>query len=238
MIPALALGGCKSALEIPVVETGWDIYTGGQYRYGPSIIVNKDGSVDAWFAAPGGYHDDGNLKFDADAVMKPVVLGKGMTAAQRFAETKPFYSVRVICPNQQAKNASLTFSLYRWDTDYKTTLRHRPVATQRYENYKDNQSLELVNKDKFPYGEYLWTLSDGNNDQCMVWQLDKNMEGGKRSPVASGHACRRTFRTEPYSGIRLPISIRPTEAKRGLRSRWCCFRPNLLPIIFRYATRP
>lgn len=82
MIPALALGGCKSALEIPVVETGWDIYTGGQYRYGPSIIVNKDGSVDAWFAAPGGYHDDGNLKFDADAVMKPVVLGKGMTAAQ------------------------------------------------------------------------------------------------------------------------------------------------------------
>ena len=156
MIPALALGGCKSVLEIPVVETGWDIYTGGQYRYGPSIIVNKDGSVDAWFAAPGGYHDDGNLKFDADAVMKPVVLGKGMTAAQRFAETKPFYSVRVICPNQQAKNASLTFSLYRWDTDYKTTLRHRPVATQRYENYKDNQSLELVNKDKFPYGEYLW----------------------------------------------------------------------------------
>ncbi len=177
MIPALALGGCKSVLEIPVVETGWDIYTGGQYRYGPSIIVNKDGSVDAWFAAPGGYHDDGNLKFDADAVMKPVVLGKGMTAAQRFAETKPFYSVRVICPNQQAKNASLTFSLYRWDTDYKTTLRHRPVATQRYENYKDNQSLELGNKDKFPYGEYLWTLSDGNNDQCMVWQSDKNMEG-------------------------------------------------------------
>ena len=46
MIPALALGGCKSVLEIPVVETGWDIYTGGQYRYGPSIIVNKDGSVD------------------------------------------------------------------------------------------------------------------------------------------------------------------------------------------------
>ena len=33
MIPALALGGCKSVLEIPVVETGWDIYTGGQYRY-------------------------------------------------------------------------------------------------------------------------------------------------------------------------------------------------------------
>ena len=32
MIPALALGGCKSALEIPVVETGWDIYTGVPLR--------------------------------------------------------------------------------------------------------------------------------------------------------------------------------------------------------------
>lgn len=119
------------------------------------------------------------------------------------------------------------------------------MATQRYENYKDNQSLELVNKDKFPYGEYLWTLSDGNNDQCMVWQSDKNMEGVTN--YLNGEEVAGSFRArvsqdfsgrEPNSGIRLPISIRPTEAKRGLRSRWCCFRPNLLPIIFRYATRP
>ncbi|MDR1892147.1 MAG: hypothetical protein LBQ48_03955 [Oscillospiraceae bacterium] len=40
---------------------GWDIFTAeqtgsGSYRYGPSVIINADKSVDAWFASPG----DGN----------------------------------------------------------------------------------------------------------------------------------------------------------------------------------
>ena len=64
VLSVLLLSGCgKTALDIPVVEPGWDIYTGGVYRYGPSIVVNKDGSIDAWFAAPGGYHDAKNLKY-------------------------------------------------------------------------------------------------------------------------------------------------------------------------------
>ena len=37
---------------------GWDVFAlwgGGRpdYRYGPSIIINEDGSADAWFASPG-----------------------------------------------------------------------------------------------------------------------------------------------------------------------------------------
>ena len=41
---AFLLSGCGgTSLEIPVVEPGWDIYTGGVYRYGPSIIVENDG---------------------------------------------------------------------------------------------------------------------------------------------------------------------------------------------------
>ncbi|MGN6439154.1 MAG: discoidin domain-containing protein [Agriterribacter sp.] len=36
---------------VPGVENGWDIFTGSGYRYGPSIIRNSDGSIDAWFAA-------------------------------------------------------------------------------------------------------------------------------------------------------------------------------------------
>ena len=34
-------------------DAGWDIYKAGTYRYGPSIIINDDGSIDAWFAASG-----------------------------------------------------------------------------------------------------------------------------------------------------------------------------------------
>lgn len=32
-------------------ETGWNIYTPGGYRYGPSIMQHPDGSLDAWFAS-------------------------------------------------------------------------------------------------------------------------------------------------------------------------------------------
>ena len=175
---AFLLSGCGgTSLEIPVVEPGWDIYTGGVYRYGPSIIVEKDGSIDAWFAAPGGYHDAKNLKYDDNTPVRAIELNKGAVAAQRFSEAQPFYALRVVCPNNGGKEASLTLSLYRWDTDYKSTLRHNPVATQRFDKYTDNQSLELVNPDKFPYGEYLWTLSEGTNNDCMVWLAEGNVEG-------------------------------------------------------------
>ncbi|MEC5145145.1 hypothetical protein [Chitinophaga sp. 212800010-3] len=33
------------------IETGWDIYAPGGYRYGPSIMTHADGSIDAWFAS-------------------------------------------------------------------------------------------------------------------------------------------------------------------------------------------
>ena len=39
----------------PVAREGWDIYTGPNYRYGPSIIINDDNSIDIWLATPGDY---------------------------------------------------------------------------------------------------------------------------------------------------------------------------------------
>ncbi|MBP1588032.1 MAG: hypothetical protein ILO53_06500 [Clostridia bacterium] len=33
---------------------GWDIYPGGGYRYGPSLIINDDGSIDCWLASNSG----------------------------------------------------------------------------------------------------------------------------------------------------------------------------------------
>ena len=34
-------------------SSGWQIYPGGGYRYGPSIIINSDNSIDMWLSAPG-----------------------------------------------------------------------------------------------------------------------------------------------------------------------------------------
>ncbi len=42
-------------LDVTVLDEGKDIFAPYKwgYRYGPSIMVNADGSIDAWFAAPG-----------------------------------------------------------------------------------------------------------------------------------------------------------------------------------------
>lgn len=47
-------------LSVQVLDDGYDIYAPDQrdsfgYRYGPSMILNADGSIDAWFATPGGF---------------------------------------------------------------------------------------------------------------------------------------------------------------------------------------
>ncbi|WP_300285567.1 hypothetical protein [uncultured Alistipes sp.] len=178
LLPLALLFGCgPSSLTVPQVEEGWDVYTGGVYRYGPSIMLGDDGSIDAWFAAPGGYFDGRNLKYDDTAAPHAVSLGRTHSAAQRFAESEPFYAVRVVCPNRGARNASLTLSLYAWQDDYATTVARKPVAVRRFENYKDNQSLEVTCPDRFPSGDYLWVLDGGSNDNSMVWRAEAPVSG-------------------------------------------------------------
>ncbi|MBQ3894187.1 MAG: hypothetical protein II739_02570, partial [Clostridia bacterium] len=48
---------------------GWVIYPGGGYRYGPSMIINEDGTIDAWLAsnsAVGGEVDWGKYRRSYD----------------------------------------------------------------------------------------------------------------------------------------------------------------------------
>lgn len=52
-------------IRLSLNDSGWDVFTPStarlpDYRYGPSMILNDDGSIDAWFAAPG----DGYNEFD------------------------------------------------------------------------------------------------------------------------------------------------------------------------------
>jgi len=48
-------------------QPGWVIFDakqGGAYHYGPSLIINPDGSIDAWFASPGGPGPGGQNQWD------------------------------------------------------------------------------------------------------------------------------------------------------------------------------
>ena len=55
----------KPHIRLTVDDPGWDVFvpaTGDHpdYRYGPALIRNDDGSIDAWFSAPG----DGSREYD------------------------------------------------------------------------------------------------------------------------------------------------------------------------------
>ena len=51
MVCARATGSLPDAVQSNNQPGGWQIYPGQGYRYGPTIIVNRDGSLDMWFAA-------------------------------------------------------------------------------------------------------------------------------------------------------------------------------------------
>ena len=71
LILAVGLVLARAAAPEPAViraAEGWVIFDptkdGYAYRYGPSLIINPDGSMDAWFASPGGKGEDGKDQWD------------------------------------------------------------------------------------------------------------------------------------------------------------------------------
>lgn len=162
--------------NIFTVQTGWDIYTGGVYRYGPSIIENSGGTVDAWFAAPGETFGDKILCYNESGTQTAISLTTGNTAAQKFTSTDPFYAIAVACPNWGSAGSSLTLSLYRWKSNYASTVASSPLYTTVYNNYQDNQNLQAAGENKFPAGTYLWALTDPSGT-AGVWKRGGNIEG-------------------------------------------------------------
>lgn len=163
--------------EVLAVKPGWDIYTGGIFRYGPSIIRNEDGSIDAWFAAPGDIHGEYINNYDDDGSVDRIAISlESAIAAQRFFAEGSFYAIQVTCPNWASTNSSLTLSLYQWDTNYATTISGIPVASKSYINYHDNEYLELIHENKFPGGDYLWVL-DNPSGSAGVWKRNGSKSG-------------------------------------------------------------
>ncbi|MFZ4261085.1 hypothetical protein ACFRAE_03525 [Sphingobacterium sp. HJSM2_6] len=152
------------------LEPGWDIYDGGGYRYGPSIIIDKDGTIHAWFASPGGIHGVDHLQYQEFVKESPIPVRDQTRVAQKFTNESDFYAIAAICPNWNSKNSSLTLSLYQWNTDYEKTIQGPVISSQRFENYADNSILKLTNEQKFKAGTYLWVIHEGVGS-AGVWAL-------------------------------------------------------------------
>lgn len=165
---------CVFTLE----NSGWNIYSGGAYRYGPSIIINDDGSIDAWFAAPGASYGKNHELSNTTGTSTAEGIYGDKTVAQKFTADIPFWGVSVTSPNWNGNPCGLTLSLYEWNGDtYREVVAQEPIASARFDNYADGQNLILSNDDKFPAGTYLWVLSDGKTQQSGVWLVDGEVSG-------------------------------------------------------------
>ena len=109
------------------------------------VMENTDGTIDAWFAAPGGEFGEKISYFNETGQQSPMRLLTGSTAAQKFTITIPFYSIDVACPSWATTDSSLTLSLYKWQTDYDTTLASPAIASKIFGNYADDQNLQQAN---------------------------------------------------------------------------------------------
>ena len=188
----------------PVAREGWDIYTGPNYRYGPSIIVNDDNSIDIWLATPGDYYGT-NVTIPVSDAQTAVQLGTTGVLAQKFTSSSDFGFISLQCPSWGSASEGFTLSLYAWDTDYATTLSGAAVASKRFADYADNSWLSLYRSPKedytetFPAGTYLWVMSDGTA-QSGIWKCpDSGSAAGTDAvsyvggePVVGQFRCRLT----------------------------------------------
>ena len=105
------------------------------------------------------------------------LLASGSSVAARFVVAEGFLEEATVdCPSWNDNVGSLTLKIFKWNTDYATTVAGEPVFAQTYVDYSDNETLcaEFFTDDSrgLEAGEYLWWLGDGvdaNNSGVGLW---------------------------------------------------------------------
>jgi hypothetical protein len=102
------------------------------------------------------------------AYPESLVAQTGNFAGLKFTATAPFYAINAACPSYNNNVGNLTFSLYKWNTNYAQSVAGTPIASKTFVNFNDNQKLELT-FDVQEAGDYVWELSNGTED-VGVWK--------------------------------------------------------------------
>lgn len=98
--------------------------------------------------------------------------------AKSFELQQECVSIGIYCPNWSSSTKSMTLTLYKWDTDYTTTLASTPVNSRHFTSYGDNSRLQIFadkaadGSTKIPAGKIHVDL-DGKNYER------RNLEGNK-----------------------------------------------------------
>ena len=143
--------GPKAVKVFKLKNSGWDIYEGENYRYGPSIIINDDGSIDAWFAQWVIFTASGT-----SCTIKPEKYGiSGLGIRYRRPEIYSRCSIlgrKGSKPQLARQPCGLTLKLFKWDDpsmSYADVVAQPAIATERYTNYADGEKLELQDRRSF-----------------------------------------------------------------------------------------
>lgn len=142
---------------------GWDIYKAGVYRYGPSFITYGDGTIDAWFAAPGQDYEDCALHLESGST--PIQVASKGYVAQYFEVDRPFFGVSVLSPTWSKNGTeSVRISLYKWDKNISTTKAGTPLGQAICEKYNDNDpvTVKSATGEQLPAGQYLAVLDQAS----------------------------------------------------------------------------
>lgn len=101
----------------------------------------------------------------ADGGHTPIsLMAEGSSAAVHVKFDEGFIeSWGAQCPSWSDNVGNLTFRVYKWDTDYATSVAGAPLAEQTFEDYGDNDDLLM---DEIPAktigaGEYLLWIGEG-----------------------------------------------------------------------------
>ena len=107
---------------------------------------------------------------------KPLVMGypeslvatTSGSAGMKFNASAPFYGINATCPSWGDNIGTITFKLFKWNTNYAQSIAGMPIAVNTFINFNDNAKLSLT-FDKQLAGDYVWELSNGT-DGVGVWK--------------------------------------------------------------------
>lgn len=95
------------------------------------------------------------------------------TAGLKFTATAPFYAVAATCPSWGNNIGNLTYKLFKWNTNYATSVSGTPIAENTFVNFTDGASLMLTFGAQ-PAGDYVWELSHGT-ETVGVWKYNETV---------------------------------------------------------------
>ncbi len=105
--------------------------------------------------------------YDEGAYSMPLNLRKGQDLAMKFSvpANKVAKSVKMVSPSWADNKGEIRLSIYKWTTDYETTVASDPIVTEKYVNYDDCAELVFNLCDTagkgIGSGEYLFRVHEG-----------------------------------------------------------------------------